>query len=366
MRRSLALHLTLAFAAAGFGTAALIAVVVNLAFGARFTDYVSAQQQARRGELVAALAASYRDVRGRKPSALASLDPLAAVADEEVSVFNARGWLVWSSQAGTGGAMAAMDRALMGIPALGSASRVPIMVSGSRAGTALVRMPAAGPPAIGHAFRSSVERLVLLTGIGGGLAAVLVGIFLARRVAAPVRSLTAGQRSARLEHRAADELGEMAAAFNTMADAVEAENMLRCSFARRRRPRAARTTQRAPEPAQGPPRRPRCAKPHDAAFPARRDATPRPPGSDLETLASADGASSLSNAGRWSWLPWWMRRSRSSPGRCARQGTVGPTPLVRGSRRGRPRPAAPGGHQLVLQRRQVRPARGNHPRRAGG
>ncbi|MDA8286391.1 MAG: ATP-binding protein, partial [Actinomycetota bacterium] len=61
----------------------------------------------------------------------------------------------------------------------------------------------------------------------------------ARRVTAPVRSLTAaaralagGQRAARLSEDAPDELGQMAAAFNTMADAVEAEDALRCGFAR--------------------------------------------------------------------------------------------------------------------------------------
>ncbi|MDA8315656.1 MAG: ATP-binding protein [Actinomycetota bacterium] len=239
MRRSLALRLTLAFAAVGLGTAALIAVVVNVAFGIRFTGYVSAQQQARRGELVTALAASYRDERGWRPSALASLDALAAMADEQVSVLDARGRLVWTSASGANGAMAAMDRAMMGTPALGTASRIPITVSGARVGTALVRLPAAGLPAIDQAFRSSIERLLLLTGIGAGLVAMLVGILLARRVTAPVRSLTAaarsltaGQRSARLQDSSPDELGEMAAAFNTMADAVEAEDVLRCSFAR--------------------------------------------------------------------------------------------------------------------------------------
>ena len=239
MRRSLAVRLTLAFAAVGLGTAALIAVVVNVAFGTRFTSYVSAQQQARRGELVVALAASYRDERGWKASALSSLDPLAAMADEEVSVLDARGRLVWTSASGANGAMAAMGRTMMGTPALGTPSRIPITVSGARVGTALVRFPATGPPAIDQAFRSSIERLLLLTGIGAGLAAVLVGILLARRVTAPVRSLTAaarsltaGQRSARLQDSSPDELGEMAAAFNAMADAVEAEDVLRCSFAR--------------------------------------------------------------------------------------------------------------------------------------
>ena len=254
MRRSLALRLTLAFAAVGLGTAALIAVVVNLAFGARFGGYVSAQQQASRSQLVAAIAASYRHDGHFSPSTLAALDPLAAMANEEVSVLDDRGRLVWSSQSGTSGAVATMDRAMMdsattdratmdrammGNLTFGPAVRLPIMVSGARVGTALVRMPVTGSPAIDEAFRSSIERLLVLTGIGAGLLAVLVGILLARRVTAPVRALTAaarsltgGKRAERLVDSAPDELGEMAAAFNAMADAIEAEDVLRCSFAR--------------------------------------------------------------------------------------------------------------------------------------
>ncbi|MHB8293347.1 MAG: ATP-binding protein [Acidimicrobiales bacterium] len=239
MRRSLTLRLTLAFAAVGLGTAALTAVVVNIAFGARFASYVSAQQQGRRNQLMAAVSASYRDARRWDPSALAALDPLAAMAGEQVSVLDTRGRVVWTSTPTGSGPMAGMDRAMMGTLLLGPTERIPVVVSGARVGTALVRMPAAGPPAIDRTFRSSVERLLVLTGIGAGLVAVLVGILLARRVSAPVRaltaaarSLTAGQRPARIDVQSPDELGEMAVAFNAMADAAEAEEILRCEFAR--------------------------------------------------------------------------------------------------------------------------------------
>ena len=183
----------------------------------------------------AAIAASYRHEGRFSPSALVSLDPLAAMADEEVSVLDARGRLVWSSGSGASGAMAAMDRAMMGAADLGPAVRLPVLVSGVRVGTALVRLPAAGPPPADQAFRSSIERLLLLTGIGAGLLSVLVGLLLTRRVTAPVRALTtaarslaSGERAARLQAGAPDELGEMAAAFNAMADAVEAEDVLSC------------------------------------------------------------------------------------------------------------------------------------------
>ncbi|MHB1865564.1 MAG: sensor histidine kinase [Candidatus Saccharimonadales bacterium] len=297
MRRSLTLRLTLAFAAVGLGTAALVALVVNLAFGARFDSYVSAQQQARRGELVAALAASYRDQGRWNPSALVSLDPLAAMADEEVSVLDARGRLVWSSQSGANGAMAAMDRAMMGTPDLGPAARLTVMVTGAHVGTALIRLPARGPPALDQAFRASVERLLLLTGIGAGLLAVLVGILVARRVTAPVRSLTAaaraltaGRRSTRVQASAPDELGEMADAFNAMADAVETEDVLRCSFARDvahelRTPLTVLQSQlEALQDGLASPTSETLASLHEETLRLSRLVA------DLETLASADGA----------------------------------------------------------------------------
>jgi signal transduction histidine kinase len=297
MRRSLVLRLTIAFAAVGLGTAALTAMAVNLAFGARFGSYVSAQQQARRGELVTALSASYRDHGRWSPSTLASLDPLAAMASEQVSVLDAQGRLVWSSQSGRSGAMAAMDQAMMGTPVLGVAESVPVVVAGTRVGTALIRLPAAGPPALDQAFRASVERLLLLSGIGAGLVAVLVGILLARRVAAPVRalttaarSLTAGQRSARLADSAPDELGQMAAAFNAMADAVEAEDVLRCSFARDvahelRTPLTVLQSQlEALQDGLASPDLATLASLHDETLRLGRLVA------DLETLASADGA----------------------------------------------------------------------------
>ncbi|MDQ6840126.1 MAG: ATP-binding protein, partial [Actinomycetota bacterium] len=109
----------------------------------------------------------------------------------------------------------------------------------SRVGTAEVRFPQTGPATPDRAFAAAVERSVAAAGLGAGLMAVIVGVLLARRVAAPVRDLTGaaralagGQRSARLQPSSPDELGEMASAFNAMADAIDTEDRLRCDFAR--------------------------------------------------------------------------------------------------------------------------------------
>lgn len=71
-----------------------------------------------------------------------------------------------------------------------------------------------------------------------GLAALALGIVLARRATAPARELTraakalaAGDRSRRVDYQTPDEFGAMAISFNAMADTIEHEDRLRRDFA---------------------------------------------------------------------------------------------------------------------------------------
>jgi hypothetical protein len=56
LRGRFARRLALAFAALGLGTAALTAVLVNVAFGDRFDDYLADQQHVRQRQLVSLFA----------------------------------------------------------------------------------------------------------------------------------------------------------------------------------------------------------------------------------------------------------------------------------------------------------------------
>src|SRR3990170_4423876 len=67
MRRSFATRLAAAFAGIGIAAAALTAILVNLAFGARFTSYLEGQRSDRQANLVAALADSYERMGGGDP-----------------------------------------------------------------------------------------------------------------------------------------------------------------------------------------------------------------------------------------------------------------------------------------------------------
>ena len=59
MRRSYAFRLASAFAGVGIGAAALTAILVNVAFGAKFSSYLDEQRIAHEREVVAAVEDSY-------------------------------------------------------------------------------------------------------------------------------------------------------------------------------------------------------------------------------------------------------------------------------------------------------------------
>jgi two-component system sensor histidine kinase BaeS len=77
------------------------------------------------------------------------------------------------------------------------------------------------------AFLASVNRTLLLVAVVAGLGAVLLILGLSRRILAPVEALTAavrrmeaGDLSQRVDITSRDEIGELARAFNSMADGL--------------------------------------------------------------------------------------------------------------------------------------------------
>jgi two-component system, OmpR family, sensor histidine kinase BaeS len=234
MRRSFAFRLAAAFAGVGILAAALTALLVNFAFGNRFTSYLEQQQQARQQQLVTALSESYQRMGGWNTADLQSLETLAIMDGGTFRLVDPSGQTVWTASE----QMAAMHRQMMGSGALGPAEQLPVVVGGTTVGIAIVREPSPGLLPQDLSFRSAVNRLLLLGGILAGAIALMLGVVLARRATAPAREMTraardlaAGDRSRRVEFEAPDELGEMAVAFNAMADTIEEEDRLRRMFA---------------------------------------------------------------------------------------------------------------------------------------
>jgi signal transduction histidine kinase len=238
MRRSFAVRLAAAFTGVGIAAAAITAILVNVLFASRFTSYLESQQHQTQSELVASLGASYRRSAGWDLTDLRSLESLALANGGTMHLLDAGGQVVWDPSAGPAGRMATIHRAMMGNPALGPTRRLPIVVEGARVGTAVVREPTLGVLPQDVAFRSSVNRTLLLGGFVAAVVALSLGFVLARRATAPARELTraaralaSGDHAERVDFDAKDELGEMARAFNAMADTIEQEDELRRSFA---------------------------------------------------------------------------------------------------------------------------------------
>lgn len=239
MRRSFAFKLALAFAAVAIAAAALTALLVNMAFGTRFTNYLEAQQQWRQTDLVRSLQDSYTRMNGWDNTDLKSLSALALSDGGELRLLDMTGNIVWEPTATPAGmAMAEMHRQMLGGGPLGPEQALPVNVGGMRVGTVVVRLPEPGLNQQDVAFRSSVNRLLLLGGVIACLFALALGVVLARRATAPARDLTraaqalaAGDRSRRVTVDTTTELGEMGEAFNTMAGTIEEEDRLRRIFA---------------------------------------------------------------------------------------------------------------------------------------
>lgn len=231
------MRLAAAFAGVGIGAAALTAILVNLAFGVRFTDYLEQQRAGRQQQVVAALQESYSRMHGWEISDLRSLTSLALMDGGTLRLFDADGTLVWDAASGPGAALSRMHREMMGSGPLGAEQRLPILVDGRQVGTAVVRLPQSGLLPQDQAFRSSVNRLLLIGGVMAGVFALGLGVILARRAVQPARELTAaaraaaeGDRSSRMAAGSSDEFGDMARAFNRMAETIEEEDRLRRAF----------------------------------------------------------------------------------------------------------------------------------------
>ncbi len=101
---------------------------------------------------------------------------------------------------------------------------VPITVNGNTVGTLVMeRLPFPGNPRE-EEFIRRINLLLIYSGLGASLVALLLGIFLSRTISRPIRELTRathavseGDLSQQVPVRSRDELGELARAFNKMS-----------------------------------------------------------------------------------------------------------------------------------------------------
>jgi signal transduction histidine kinase len=109
-----------------------------------------------------------------------------------------------------------------------------IVYRGAQAGTLYADPLGQSADPLREQFLASVNRALLLAAVVAGLTAVLLTLALSRRVVGPIEALTAAARkmekgdlSQRVEVQSGDEVGELARAFNAMADGLARLEQLR-------------------------------------------------------------------------------------------------------------------------------------------
>jgi len=117
-------------------------------------------------------------------------------------------------------------------------SGVPIVVGGQTVGTLLVDSSAAGMPwmsaPLEQEFLSAVNRYLLAAGLLAAGAALVLSLYLSRRITQPLQAMTmaasamaAGDLDQRVAAGGEDEVGQLARAFNTLAASLSRSQELR-------------------------------------------------------------------------------------------------------------------------------------------
>jgi len=223
-------------------TAGLVVVMANLITANRFTYMVSAAGQRHAWRLAPLFAEYYVQAGGWNGIRVLVEDwewssgPLQGhtppgaemmfnSGDERLLLLDADGRLVADSDP--------QGEPVRLLPAsLGKGA--PILVGGQRVGTLIFASGLGRLTSYQDTFLRQVNGLMLVMGGMAALAALVIGGFQARRIVAPVRALAeaarrvaSGDLSQRIPVTSQDELGEMAAAFNTMAAELERQQELR-------------------------------------------------------------------------------------------------------------------------------------------
>ncbi|MEO8424483.1 MAG: ATP-binding protein [Actinomycetota bacterium] len=237
-RRSFALRLTAAFVGVGIASAAVAALLVNAEFGRRFAGYLDDRQLAQEQQVANALADAYRRTGDWSTADLSPVGALIAMEGGTLEVRDASGASVWVADRSTTGVDPAVHRAMMGAGPLGPERTLPVTVGGDVVGSAVMRLPIEGLLPHDVSFRDAVNRILVIGGLAAAAVALLLGLVLAKRAVAPARELTSaaralarGDRATRISSDRDDEFGEMADAFDAMADTVDEEDRIRRTFA---------------------------------------------------------------------------------------------------------------------------------------
>ncbi|HSS09882.1 MAG TPA: HAMP domain-containing sensor histidine kinase [Acidimicrobiales bacterium] len=215
-------RLVLAFVAVAVGALALLSLLVLLAAQGDVSHLVGDQQKATLAGVAQTASAAYTKAGGWSSADLATV---VALAEQEGA---------WAVIADTDGRQLATSPAAAR-PSSGVTRSQPIVAANEVVGRVSLRFAGSGLPSPERRLRDTLVRTVAA---GAGLAALLalgVAVAVSRRITRPVVALTAAARAMEqgeskmsvVDRRAPGELGELAVAFDHMAQAVARQDSLR-------------------------------------------------------------------------------------------------------------------------------------------
>ena len=223
MVRSLRLRLFLTFIALISVTLGVVALFASRSTSSEFQRYVEYGGMARRRQFEAMLA-RYHSQTGTWEGVQRLVEQMGQISGERIILADETGRVVADS-----------GNKLVGQPAGHNWGRPGPLLEQGRPVGALYVSPLGGPaPGSEASFLGAVRRSLWLAVGAAGLVAVLLTSLLSQRILGPVEALTAAARqmekgdlSQRVEVRSQDEIGELAHAFNAMADGLARTEQLR-------------------------------------------------------------------------------------------------------------------------------------------
>lgn len=231
------IRLGAAFVGVALAAVAVLAGLTLWASRGEVADLVRRQQAQTAADVESALTDAYREAGSWATADLRPARVLARAADGVLEVRDASGTVLPTPGAGQGRG----PRAGAGPPTipessvLGEPLAIRVTVDGSVVGTAQLRFPANALPPAEREVRDALARTVLYGSAAAAAVALLVAAGVARWITRPLRALTraahamgGGDRAARSGlDRAPGQLGELAHAFDRMADSLAREDELR-------------------------------------------------------------------------------------------------------------------------------------------
>jgi len=255
MTRSLRTRLAVTHAAVAVIAIVVVGLVANVAVSRRFNEYVAGQQLARDLAVVQTIEETYTPGSGWDAQAVFAVDHVAAMngvgarvtAPDGRVLFTAAGQgmmgMMGQGNAGNAGASGGMmDGGMMGgsSPAAGSdgahgqpgrerfnVETFPVVVNGATVARADIveRVGVVLPQ--DAAYRRALNVYLVLAALLAGAIALVVSVAVSRRIAGPVAALTdaarqleQGRLETRVVARGDDEIAELSAAFNRMAETL--------------------------------------------------------------------------------------------------------------------------------------------------